>query len=68
MFWLFSLQNVRTIILLLVFMQCFLDVLVVLFVFVDPICTLDLALEEQQVAAVRLLQLSSNLAVCPPGM
>ncbi|CAO2203168.1 unnamed protein product [Urochloa humidicola] len=26
------------------------------------------SLEEQQVAAVRLLQLSSNLAVCPPGM
>ncbi|RCV23958.1 hypothetical protein SETIT_5G046900v2 [Setaria italica] len=27
-----------------------------------------LALEEKQVAAVRLLQLSSNLAVCPSGM
>lgn len=26
------------------------------------------SLEEQQVAAIRLLQLSSNLAVCPPGM
>ncbi|XP_062196185.1 rab escort protein 1-like [Phragmites australis] len=26
------------------------------------------SLEEQQVAAVRVLQLSSNLAVCPPGM
>ncbi|AQK89347.1 rab escort protein 1 [Zea mays] len=26
------------------------------------------SLEEQQVTAVRLLQLSSNLAVCPPGM
>jgi hypothetical protein len=66
MFLLFSLQNVRTTI--LVFMPGLLDVLVVLFLFVDPISTLDLALEEQQVAAVRLLQLSSNLAVCPPGM
>jgi len=26
------------------------------------------SLEEEQVAAVRLLQLSSNLAICPPGM
>ncbi|KAL6626418.1 hypothetical protein ACP70R_030144 [Stipagrostis hirtigluma subsp. patula] len=26
------------------------------------------SLEEQQVAAIRVLQLSSNLAVCPPGM
>ncbi|KAL5221095.1 hypothetical protein ABZP36_025808 [Zizania latifolia] len=26
------------------------------------------SLEEEQVAAVRVLQLSSNLAVCPPGM
>jgi hypothetical protein len=66
MFLLFSLQNVRTTI--LVFMPGLLDVLVILFLFVDPISTLDLALEEQQVAAVRLLQLSSNLAVCPPGM
>jgi hypothetical protein len=66
MFLLFSLQNVRTTI--LVFMPGLLDVLVILFLFVDPISTLDLALEEQQVAAIRLLQLSSNLAVCPPGM
>ena len=35
-----------------------------LFLFVGPIYTLDLALEEQQVAAVQLLQSSSNLAVC----
>ena len=68
MFWLFSLQNVRTTILLLVFMPDLIDVLVILVLFVDPISTLNLALEEQQVAAVRLLQLSSNLAVCPPGM
>jgi hypothetical protein len=67
MFLLFSLQNVRTTILLPVFMPGLLDVLVVLFLF-ELICTLDLALEEQQVAAVRLLQLSSNLAVCPSGM
>ncbi|OEL23204.1 Rab escort protein 1 [Dichanthelium oligosanthes] len=40
----------------------------VLVVFPPKFSTLDLALEEQQVAAVRLLQLSSNLAVCPPGM
>lgn len=26
------------------------------------------SLEEQQIAAIRVLQLSSNLAVCPPGM
>jgi hypothetical protein len=68
MFWLFSLQNVRTTILLLVFMPDLFDVLVILFLFVDPISTHNLALEEQQVTAVRLLQLSSNLAVCPPGM
>jgi hypothetical protein len=38
-----------------------------LFLFVGPIYTLDLALEEQQVAAVRLLQSSSNLALFTPS-
>jgi hypothetical protein len=42
--------------------------MVVLLLLVDSVSTLDLALEEEQVAAVRLLQLSSNLAICPPGM
>ncbi|KAF8661532.1 hypothetical protein HU200_056952 [Digitaria exilis] len=37
--------------------------MVMLFLLVDPVSILDLALEEQQVATVRLLQLSSNLAV-----
>ncbi|KAF8700452.1 hypothetical protein HU200_034392 [Digitaria exilis] len=34
----------------------------------DMTPSLHLALEEQQIAAIRVLQLSSNLAVCPPGM
>lgn len=68
MFWLFSLQSVRKTI-LCVFLLGFLDVaMVLLFLLVDPVSTTDLALEEKQVAAVRLLQLSSNLAVCPSGM
>jgi hypothetical protein len=48
------------------FVPDFLDLEMVLLF--DMISSLHLALEEQQIAVAQVLQLTSNLAVCPPGM